>query len=542
MHSKVFSKFKEALVSVLPITLLILVFNFIFVPMDGNQLINFFIGAALLIVGMGLYTLGSEISIEPIGGMIGSRVTQSRKLPLILAVCFVIGVIVTIAEPDLTVLATQVAAIPNAVLIGVVAAGVGLFMLIATLRIVLKIELKWVLIFFYAAMFILAAFAPPDFLPLAFDSGGVTTGPITVPFIMAFGIGISSVLGGKQSQDSSFGMIGISSIGPIIAVLILGLFFHPEVTESASQNMTFLQAFPLYLKEVAIALAPIVVFFLLFHLFSLRLPTKTLLRIMIGILYTYLGLSIFLTGANVGFLPAGSHIGAAIVGTNKWLLIPIGSLIGAVLVLAEPAVHVLNKQVEEITDGIIRRRTMLAVLSVSMAVAIALSMVRVSTGISIWWIILPGYVVALALTFFVPKVFTGIAFDSGGVASGAMTATFLLPFAMGATQAVGGSIMTDAFGVVAFVAMTPLVSIQILGLVYRLRTIKSGKAAREFAAMLAAEGQIIELAAVSELRYTHRHAGQILNGIKERREARIRKLKGKFRRKGDSTPPGGKQS
>ena len=306
--------------------------------------------------------------------------------------------------------------------------------------------------------------------------------------------------------------------------------------------MTFLQAFPLYLKEVAIALAPIVVFFLLFHLFSLRLPTKTLLRIMIGILYTYLGLSIFLTGANVGFLPAGSHIGAAIVGTNKWLLIPIGSLIGAVLVLAEPAVHVLNKQVEEITDGIIRRRTMLAVLSVSMAVAIALSMVRVSTGISIWWIILPGYVVALALTFFVPKVFTGIAFDSGGVASGAMTATFLLPFAMGATQAVGGSIMTDAFGVVAFVAMTPLVSIQILGLVYRLRTIKSGKAAREFAAMLAAEGQIIELAAVSELRYTHRHAGQILNGIKERREARIRKLKGKFRRKGDSTPPGGKQS
>lgn len=539
---KILSKLKEALVSVLPVTVMILLFNFIFDPMESGDLINFLIGAVLLIVGMSLYTLGSETSIEPVGGMIGSRVTQTRKLPLILFVCFVIGVIVTIAEPDLSVLATQVAAIPSSLLIGVVAVGVGLFMLIATLRIVLKIELKWVLLFFYAVMFVLAAFVPADFLPLAFDSGGVTTGPITVPFIMAFGIGISSVLGGKQSQDSSFGMIGISSIGPIVAVLILGMFFRPEVTESSGQTLTFLQAFPQYLKEVALALAPIVLFFLLFDLVSLKLPFKTLAKILVGILYTYLGLTLFLTGANVGFLPAGSHIGAAIVNTNKWILIPIGALIGAVLILAEPAVHVLNKQVEEITDGIIKRKTMLAVLSVSMAVAIALSMLRVATGISIWWIILPGYAIALGLTFFVPKVFTGIAFDSGGVASGAMTAAFLLPFAMGATEAVGGSIMTDAFGVVAFVAMTPLVSIQILGLVYRLRTIKSGRAAQEFAAMLAAEGQIIELGSASDidLHRPHIHAPQT-DHLRERRKAHIRKLHGKFKRRDDNRISGGKQ-
>lgn len=539
---KILSKLKEALVSVLPVTVMILLFNFIFDPMESGDLINFLIGAVLLIVGMSLYTLGSETSIEPVGGMIGSRVTQTRKLPLILFVCFVIGVIVTIAEPDLSVLATQVAAIPSSLLIGVVAVGVGLFMLIATLRIVLKIELKWVLLFFYAVMFVLAAFVPADFLPLAFDSGGVTTGPITVPFIMAFGIGISSVLGGKQSQDSSFGMIGISSIGPIVAVLILGMFFRPEVTESSGQTLTFLQAFPQYLKEVALALAPIVLFFLLFDLVSLKLPFKTLAKILVGILYTYLGLTLFLTGANVGFLPAGSHIGAAIVNTNKWILIPIGALIGAVLILAEPAVHVLNKQVEEITDGIIKRKTMLAVLSVSMAVAIALSMLRVATGISIWWIILPGYAIALGLTFFVPKVFTGIAFDSGGVASGAMTAAFLLPFAMGATEAVGGSIMTDAFGVVAFVAMTPLVSIQILGLVYRLRTIKSGRAAQEFAAMLAAEGQIIELGSASDidLHRPHIHAPQ-MDHLRERRKAHIRKLHGKFKRRDDNRISGGKQ-
>ena len=474
--------------------------------MDTMSLAAFLFGAVFLILGMSLYTLGSEVAIEPIGSMIGSRVTRTKKLPIILLVCFLIGVIVTVAEPDLTVLATQVPDIPNSVLIWTVALGVGLFMLLAVFRIVLKWNLSWILIACYAIVFVLAAFVGANFVPLAFDSGGVTTGPITVPFIMALSIGISGVLGGNRSQDASFGMIGICSIGPILAVLVLGLFFPPTVNEGvvADPNfanvgevlMHFVEEFPHYLAEVGIALAPIVVFFLIFNFIAIKLHWRALVKTIFGVIYTYVGLSLFLLGVNVGFMPAGLYIGEAVAGVSRWLTIPIGMVVGAVIVLAEPAVRVLNKQVEEITGGVIKSRTMMIVLSASMAVALGLAMLRVATGISIWWIILPGYAIALGLTFFVPKVFTGIAFDSGGVASGPMTATFLLPFAMGATAAVGGSIMTDAFGVVALVAMTPLVTIQILGLVFRIRTSKheSVKSA-EFAAMLAAEGTVIDLTA-----------------------------------------------
>lgn len=498
------SKVKESLFSVFPITAIILIINFAVSPMPKYDLAAFIIGALLLIVGMALYSLGTDVAVEPMGSYIGSQVTKTKRVMLILAVCFIIGVIVTIAEPDLTVLASQVPNIGNWTLIITIAVGVGIFMLIAVLRTVLSVPLRYVLIFFYIALFALAAFSDAGFIPLAFDSGGVTTGPITVPFIMALGIGISSVFGGKHSQDNSFGMIGVCSIGPIIAVLILGLIYNPSSSAGAEtvHNFagltdvlkTYLHAFPHYFKEVGIALAPICAFFYLFFIIFRKLSKVAMLRITVGIIYTYVGLSLFLTGVNIGFMPSGTYIGAMLAKTNKMLLIPIGMIVGAFIVLAEPAVHVLNKQVEEITGGVISRNTMLLVLAISMSVALALSMMRVVTGISIWYIILPGYAIALALTFFVDKIFTGIAFDSGGVASGPMTATFVLPFAMGACAELGGNILTDAFGIVAVVAMTPLVTLQVLGLIFKLKTNRAARIADAYAmSLLATEGEAIEL-------------------------------------------------
>ena len=377
-------------------------------------------------------------------------------------------------------------------------------MLVGVIRIVLGVPLRYVLIFFYAVLFVLAAFSDAGFIPLAFDSGGVTTGPITVPFIMALGIGISSVFGGKHSQDNSFGMIGVCSIGPIIAVLILGLIYNPsssagaETVHSFTSLLDVFEAYwrglPRYFEEVGIALAPICAFFYLFFIIFRKLSKVALLRITMGIIYTYVGLSLFLTGVNVGFMSSGTYIGAMLAKTNKLLLIPIGMLVGAFIVLAEPAVHVLNKQVEEITGGVISRNTMLLVLAISMSVALALSMMRVVTAISIWYIILPGYAIALILTFFVDKIFTGIAFDSGGVASGPMTATFVLPFAMGACAELGGNILTDAFGIVAVVAMTPLVTLQVLGLIFKIKTRRAARIADAQAmALLATEGEAVEL-------------------------------------------------
>ena len=471
-------KVREALASVLPITAIVLALCFTLSPVPVDVLLAFLAGAVLLIIGMGFFTLGADMAMTPIGEQLGSRMAGSRKLWVVVTVSFAIGLIVTLSEPDLQVLAGQVPGIPNMVLIAAVAIGVGVFLVIALLRILFQVPMQWLLIGSYALVFLLAAFVPKDFLAVAFDSGGVTTGPMTVPFIMALGLGVSSIRSDANAAQDSFGLIALCSVGPILSVLILALVFPasssyvpaaiPQAGDSRELMQLFVSAFPHYAWEVLTCLLPIAAFFALFQIFFLRLKMKKLLRILVGLLYTYIGLAVFLTGVNVGFLPAGTYLGQKIAGLSvQWILVPIGMLMGWYIVQAEPAVHVLNKQVEEITAGAIPGSAMSTSLSLGVAASIGLALVRVLTGISVLWFLAPGYLLAVGLSFFVPKIFTSIAFDSGGVASGPMTATFLLPFAQGACEALGGNIVTDAFGVVAMVAMTPLLTIQLLGLAYQ---------------------------------------------------------------------------
>ncbi|MBP5308470.1 MAG: DUF1538 domain-containing protein [Clostridia bacterium] len=508
---------REAAFGVLPLTVLIAAVNFIVTPMSAMNLLSFAVGAVLLVIGLTLYNLGSGASVEFMGDLIGAEVSKSKKLPLILAVCGAIGVIVTVAEPDLSVLANQVQGIDNAVLILAVASGVGVFMLIAVLRLVFKIELKWVLLAFYGVIFILVFILPREFVPLAFDSSGVTTGPVTVPFIMALGAALSVSLGGKDSQDASFGIVGICSIGPVFAVMFLCLSGSVKVAQEADAALAYssfgevilfyAKSFPFYLKEMAISLSPILAFFLIYDFAAFKLSFKRLMRTLVGALYVFLGLALFLMGANVGFVPTGRHIGAALAERSTDMLILMGVTMGALIVLAEPAVHVLTKQVEEVTGGVIKKSVITVALCVSMAVSVGVAMLRIVYDIDLRWVLVAGYGIALALTFIVPKIFTGIAFDSGGVASGAMTASLLLPMASGATYALyGGSpdigtyVMTDAFGAVALVAMTPLVAIQALGLIFRLKSVKIKKARTEtVAALLAREGEVVELAGFSSV-------------------------------------------
>jgi len=444
----------------------------------------FSIGAIMLILGMGLFTLGADMSMMPMGERIGAELTKSRKLLLLVTISFLMGFMITVAEPDLQVLAGQVPSIPDVVIIGTVALGVGVFLVLAILRIIFQIKLSHMLILFYGIIFILAYFTPNDFVPVAFDSGGVTTGPITVPFIMALGLGVASVRGGKSAHDDSFGLVALCSVGPILAVLVLGLIYNSsgsytevvitEVNSLREAFGAFFHAFPEYFNHVAVALLPIVIAFIIFQMIFLKLPKSQLIKMTVGVIYTYMGLVIFLTGVNIGFLPAGNFIGNALGALdNNWVLIPIGMVMGFFIVAAEPAVHVLNKQVEDVTGGAISKRSMLISLSLGVAVSIGIAMIRVLKGVSIWYFIVPGYAIAIILTFFVTPIFTGIAFDSGGVASGPMTATFMLPFAMGAADAAGSNILMDAFGLVAMVAMTPLITIQILGVVYNIKTNKN---------------------------------------------------------------------
>ena len=498
-------KLKEALKAVLPIMAIVILLSFTVVPMPGGVMLAFLFGGGLLTVGMMLFTLGAELAMAPMGERVGAKLTKTRRLWLILLLGFALGFMITISEPDLQVLAQQVPAVPNTVLILCVAAGVGLFLVAAILRMLFKIPLRFILPVLYLAVFALAFFTPKSFLAVAFDAGGVTTGPMTVPFIMAFGLGISAIRSDKHAYTDSFGLVALCSIGPILAVLLLGIgyspqggdysaFFMPEIADSVDLSRLFLRQTPTYMGEMALALLPIVGFFFLFQLISLRLEKKTLLKISVGILYTYVGLVIFLTGVNVGFMPAGSFLGQKLVAMDaQWTLIPIGMAIGYFIVRAEPSVYVLQTQVEELTEGNIGGRSLQLSLSLGVAVSIGLAMVRVMTGVSILWFVLPGYALALILSFFVPKIFTAIAFDAGGVASGPMTTTFVLPFAVGACKALGGEIATDAFGVVSMVAMTPIITIQILGLVYKLRGKPAGEVAETDIYTDIGEFDIIEL-------------------------------------------------
>ena len=481
-------KISESLSSVLPVTLIVLLLLVTFFPVSSAMLLSFIIGGLLLIVGMGLFTLGAETAMTPMGEYVGSRMTKSRSLALVILVSLFVGIMITVSEPDLQVLAEQISSIPNLTLIFSVAVGVGIMLVVAMLRVIFKVKLKYLLLVFYAVVFILAAFIPKGFLAVAFDSGGVTTGPMTVPFIMALGVGVASIRSDDSAENDSFGLIALCSVGPIIAIMILGLIFPtnaeaqteyiiPVIENSRDLVLTFITALPHYMEEVLIAVGPIVVFFLVFRALSGGIGSRGLGKILIGVLYTYVGLVLFLTGVNVGFMPVGNFLGRLMAESElKWIIVPLGMIIGYFIVSAEPAVHVLTKQVEDATSGTIPAKVLSLTLSIGVATSVGIAMIRVLTGIPILAILIPGYFIALALSFIVPDIFTSIAFDSGGVASGPMTATFLLPFAVGACTAVGGNVITDAFGVVAMVAMTPLIAIQVLGLIY---TVKQKKAEKE---------------------------------------------------------------
>ena len=495
-------KLKEAAASVLPVTAIVAVLCLALVRVDVGLMLSFLLGSGLLIVGMGLFTLGAELSMSRIGNLIGAKMTKSQKLWFVLGVSFLLGVAITMAEPDLQVLATNVPAIDKTVLVVTVSVGVGFFLMLCMARILFSISLRLLLIIFYTIVFIGAFLSDAGFLSVAFDSGGVTTGPMTVPFIMALGVGVASIRSDENAKADSFGLVALCSIGPVLAVMLLGAIYPTDTQADVSMiiggfetsmdlGFAYLHSLPDYLLEVAMALLPIFVFFLLFQVFSLHLRRLPLTRIVMGVGYTFLGLVLFLTGVNVGFSPLGYVLGSELVSSGlSVLLIPLAMLMGWFIIDAEPAVHILNKQVEELTSGAISAKAMGLSLSVAVALANGLAMVRVLTGLPILYFLVPGYAVALGLSFFVPRTFTAIAFDSGGVASGPLTATFMLPLAMGACTALGGKVMTEALGIVGLVAMMPLITVQVMGGIY---VLKSKQKTQAPAMPSFGENEIIEL-------------------------------------------------
>ena len=485
-------KFRETASSVLPVMAIVLILGVTVAPLGFDLLLRFFIGGIMLIVGLTIFLIGLDAGILPFGEQCGSALTKKRSLPLLLGASFVIGFLVTAAEPDIQVLADQVRSVfllvHKRLFTVMIAIGVGLFIMFGLLRTVLRLSLKVFFAVSYAIIFVLAFFGKQSFAGIAFDSGGATTGPMTVPFIMALGVGVSAVRshsrnGSDDSQSDSFGLTGMASVGPVMAVLLYGLLLphHADVTattaaihERVQGLYVFATVFPHLAKEAALSLLPVALLFVIFQITLLKMPPRQVSRMVIGLVYSYIGLVIFLVGVNGGFMAAGRTLGEmlgsrAFENGSMWslLLVGTGLVMGAVVVCAEPAVWVLTEQVEAISGGTIKRRVLLVFLSSGVAIAIALAMVRALKGFNVLYLLVPGYALSLLLMIFCPKLFTGIAFDSGGVASGPISSTFVLSFTLGASDAAGGN--TDAFGVIALIAMMPLIAIQILGIVFNHR-------------------------------------------------------------------------
>ncbi|MBE7067803.1 MAG: DUF1538 domain-containing protein [Clostridiales bacterium] len=477
MFKALLKKLQESAVSVIPVALIVLLLNFTpLVRFTTQETAVFCFCAVALIIGMALFNLGADMAMTPMGEQVGAGLPKSGKFKTLLIVCFAMGVFVTIAEPDLSVLATQVKDVINStMLVCSIGIGVGVFLVLGILRIVFRLNLAHLMTFFYLLLFALASLilenGNGNFLPLSFDSGGVTTGPITVPFIMSLGVGVSAALGDKRDRESSFGFIALCSIGPILAVLFLGLFSTGTVEYSLPDYTMKFGAGEIFTtllhtgNEVLVALLPIAVFFFILQFLFLKLPKARILQIIVGIFYTLFGLVIFLSAVTVGFMPLGYKMGTQLAEQAPWILVLFAFVLGLTVVLAEPAIHVLNKQVENVTGGAVSKRSMLIALSIGVGTAIALSVIRVIFDFSVLYYLIPGYFLSLGLSFFVPKLYTAIAFDSGGVASGPLTSTFILPFVVGVCAILQGesAVLLDAFGLVAMVAMTPLITIQTLG-------------------------------------------------------------------------------
>ncbi len=504
---KILRTIKETLLSSLPLAAIIIL-CLLFAPMeDPANYIRLLIGYSSVVVGQALFLVGLDSSILPIGHMVGTTFSKCKKVIFILLFGFLFGVLATVAEPAISVLARQIhmimPVVNSTLFIWITATGIGIGVAIALWRIIKDINIKVIFAVLYVATFALVIFSPEEFIALAFDGSGATTGDVSVPFILALGIGISATFSKNKTNDDSLGIIGIASVGPIIAVLLYGVLLKiagggtlpPANDYEAGAAGSLGSILTGNLKDVALAVLPIVLISIPFQFFAFKLPRKEFLRMLFGVVPVYVGLLIFLSGIDYGFAFVGQYIGQIFFDPARpesfcWLLLIVGFVLGAAITVSEPAVAVLGSQIEELTNGHIKKSTISVTLAIGIGFAAMLSILKILTQVNILWFLAPLYAVSIVMMKFTPRLFVGLAFDSGGVTGGALTSAFLTPLTLGIAQSVAQrsgsemSILTNGFGIIAFISVTPLIAVQALGIIYHIRSRKLAAAEAEMYAVL----------------------------------------------------------
>lgn len=481
-------KFKEVISSVFPIVGLVLLLHFTFLPIPSALLIRFLIGSGFVTIGLTLFLIGVDIGITPLGDYTGHALAKSNRLWVVLTGGLVLGFFVSIAEPGLMVLANQVSQvasgiISNMMILMVVSLGLAILLAFGFVRIFYALPLYIVLLVLYGIIFVLSLFTSKEFLAIAFDASGSTTGILAVPFILSLSAGISKLKkDSKASEKDSFGLVAIASVGAILAVLLLDIFtdvssFSTDVSLSPIQAGVIFEPFVnllgASLGESFISILPLGVILLALQKFVFKLKKRELRKLLTGFGFAFVGLFIFLIGINAGFMEVGIYLGSSlVVSEHKFVPVLIGFALGVLTILAEPAVYVLTRQIEDVTSGYVKRIAVLIPLALGVGLAVALSILRILIPqIQLWHYLLPGYLACCGLMFLTPKLFVGIAFDAGGVATGPMTATFILAFTQGAAfMFEQADLLVDGFGMIAMVAMMPIITLQLLGVLFAYRT------------------------------------------------------------------------
>jgi hypothetical protein len=475
-------KAKDVTRTLLPVVILVLLLCLTIVDVEAGVFIRFLVGSAMLLVGLSIFLWGVELAMNPIGEHMSREIATSRTPLKIALLGFLLGFLITVAEPDLLVLGYQIeaasgGALSASVIVYMVSIGVGVLVSLGIFRLLGDMPFNRFMLITYVIIFILSAFVSEEFMAISFDASGATTGALTTPFVLAISLGLANIKGGRHTEENAFGLVGIMSAGPILAVMLLSVLTEQKNIASVEIDVgvaegvlgPILDALPSIFVESIVALLPITLLFFIFNFTRFKISRDELSRIIKGLLLTLAGLVLFLTATASGFMDMGRIMGMELAGMSRWLLIGIGFLMGLIVVLVEPAVHVLGQQIEEVTSGHIPLNLIRITLSIGVGLAIALSMVRiVIPEVKLWYFIIPGFALALVLSFVSEPIFVGIAFDAGGVASGPMTATFVLAFAQGAATVIEtADVMIDGFGVIAMVAMAPVFSLMVLGTLFR---------------------------------------------------------------------------
>lgn len=486
------SKIVEVLYSVIPITVIVIILNFTLIPMDTVLIIRFILGAVIIIVGLTIFLFGVDIGITPLGYAMGGAIIKPNKILFVIFMGIMLGFFISVAEPILHILAGQVDAVTSGLItkfsiVLVVAIGVAVMLAGGLTRIVYNLPLNKMLTILYGIILILSFFVSSEFLAISFDASGAVTGALTVPFVLSLAIGASKLKKDSiSSEEDSFGLLAVTSTGAVITVMLMSIITKTEKITGTLENSKiittsvidpFIQMMPVVAGEVLTALSPMIVIFLVFQKASFGLYRSEVKRILFGFVFTFIGLIFFLVGVNAGFMEVGTTVGYKLASMDSPVyVISIGFILGMVIILAEPAVYVLTHQIEDVTSGYVKRKLVMITLALGVALAVALYIVKIIIpSIQLWHYLLPGYIIAIVMSYFVPKLFVGMAFDSGAVASGPMTATFILAFAQGVAEATeGANVLIDGFGAVAVVVMTPIIALQVLGLVFKINSKKEG--------------------------------------------------------------------